>query len=104
MACYGIEVSINGHQHCIPIYEVAVNTLPPPNGDPMTNIVRDLGILKTINSAASHIADRRARDALSQAVQAAAKSFSLPQGVKLGGGLFQSTGQMEHRAAMPLGS
>jgi hypothetical protein len=104
MACYGIEVSINGHEHCIPIYEVVVDRIPPPNGDPMFNIVRDLAILKTINTAASHVADRRARDALTQAVQAAAKSFDLPQGVKLGGGLFQNAPQMEHRAAMPLGS
>ena len=104
MACYGIEVNINGHEHCIPIYEVVVDRIPPPNGDPVFNIARDLAILKTINTAASHLADRRARDALAQSVQAAAKSFALPQGVKLGSGLFHTTAQMEHRAAMPLGS
>ena len=68
MACYGIEVSLNGHEYCIPIYEVAAHRAPPPNGDPLSNIVRDLGILRTINTAATHIADRRVRDSLTQAV------------------------------------
>ena len=96
MACYGITANINGHHYCIPIYEVAVHWPPPPNGDPLGRVIRDLGILKTITEGASHIGDRNVRDTISQAAQSAARSLSLPEGVKLGDGLFQKTRELEN--------
>jgi hypothetical protein len=96
MTCYGLTANINGHEYCFPIYEVAVHWPPPPNGDPLARIVRDLGILRTITEGAAHIADRHVRDSLTQAAQSAAKSLSLPDGVKLGDGLFKKTRELEH--------
>jgi len=64
----------------------------PPHGpepDPESRLFDDIRILATINKGIAHISDRRIRDNLAQAVQAAAKGVSLPKGVQLGDGLFR---------------
>ena len=89
MACNGYVVTINGREICIPIYREIVEWFKDPDPDPETRVFRDIGILATINEGITQISDRRVRDTLAEAVQSAAKAIALPDGVKLGGGLFK---------------
>jgi hypothetical protein len=85
MACHGIE----WHGRCIPIYEVELKWPPEPDPDPMRHVFDDIRILKTINTGIAAINDRKLRDTLSRAVRDAAGSLALPDGMKLGDGLFK---------------
>ena len=100
MACMGLETNINGHDRCYPIYEMVIHwPPPPPNGDPLSHVVHDLTVIRTLNAAIARISDRGLRDNLTKAVQSSARSLELPAGMRLGGGFFQAqqpTRVLEH--------
>jgi hypothetical protein len=89
MTCSGYLIEFAGNQICIPIYREEVKWPPHPDPDPRTRVFDDIRVLATINEGISHISDRHVRENLTQAVQVAAKAISLPNGVKLGDGLFK---------------
>lgn len=86
MTCYGVE--FNGR--CFPIYVLEVNwrrKIPEP--DPLRDILDDIRTLVTINEGVATIANERLRKTMFEAIQGAARSLDLPEGVKLGDGLFK---------------
>ena len=93
MSCHGLE----WHGRCIPIYLMEVNWRhkipqpdpPGPHPDPWDELFGDLTTLVTINDGIGHIRDERVRKSMLEAVQAAARSLKLPDGMKLGDGLFR---------------
>ena len=88
MACDGISFTApDGTTHCIPIYYELDWKIGPDPG-PEGRLFRDLGILATVNQGIAKLSDRRLRDTLSQAIVKAARDVQLPQGMKLGDGLF----------------
>ena len=97
MSCDGYTIRLeNGREICVPIYrEVDRWRIPEP--DPRTSLFDDIWILATINDGIGHIKDERLRKTMFEAVQGAAKLVELPDGVKLGDGLFK--GQKAFMAA-----
>ena len=86
MSCQGVE--FNGR--CFPIYLIEVNwRRKVPEPDPLRNIFDDIRTLVTINEGIATIADERLRKTMFEAVQGAARSLQLPEGMKLGDGLFK---------------
>ena len=88
MTCHGFIVEIGHRKFCIPLYQVELEW-PPRDPDPERWVFDDIRVLATINDGISHISDRHVRENLTQAVHAAARAISLPDGVKLGDGLFK---------------
>lgn len=94
MACNGITLQTpGGAKHCIPIYYEEVKW--PPVGPDPERVFYDIRILAIINQGIARLSDRRVRETLSQAVQGAARSMSLPQGLELGDSLFKGERAME---------
>lgn len=87
MSCNGYLVETPFGEICIPLI---VQEWPPhkPEPDPRQRLFEDIATLATINQGISRLSDHRIRESLSQAVQAAARTVTLPKGVKFGDGLF----------------
>jgi len=85
MSCHGIE----WHGRCIPIYR-EIDHWRGPGPDPEDRLFRDLGILATIHDGIGQLANEQLRKSLSEAVVGAARSMKLPDGMKLGDGLFKN--------------
>jgi hypothetical protein len=91
MACNGWSIKLpSGDTICIPMLILEVKWRDPNPPDPPFTVFDDMRVLATIHQGIAHISDRRVRENLTQAVQAAAKGMSLPDGVKLGDGLFRA--------------
>ena len=91
MSCDGYVIPTpDGGEICIPIYrEIDLWKKPGPDPDPRSRIFDDIRILATVNEGIAHLSDERLRKTMFEAVQDAARSIDLPQGVKLGDGLFK---------------
>ena len=90
MSCDGYTLKLaNGTEICIPIYR-EIDHWKGPDPDPKRQLFRDLATLVTIFDGVAHLSNREVRDTLSKSVQHAAKSLSLPEGMKLGDGLFNT--------------
>jgi hypothetical protein len=89
MSCDGYTVkTLDGREICIPIYR-EIDLWKKPDPDPRTRLFDDIRILATVHEGIAHLSDERLRKTLFEAVQGAARSIDLPDGVKLGDGLFK---------------
>ena len=90
MSCDGFTVkTLDGREICVPIYR-EIDRWREPDPDPRTRLFDDIRTLVTINQGVAHLSDERLRKTLFEAVQGAARSIDLPEGVKLGDGLFKA--------------
>lgn len=97
MSCDGFTVKTpDGREICVPLYrEVDIWKKPDPikkEGpipEPWDEIFADIRTLATINDGIRHLKDERIRKAMFETVQGLTRSLELPEGVKLGDGLFK---------------
>ena len=97
MSCNGIEINLGGKRICIPLYYPVEDRWwedPDPDPDPWRKAFDDLRGLATIHQRLKRFSDRAIQERLSEAIVGAAKSLKLPEGAKLGDGLFKGQKEM----------
>ena len=94
MDCDGIEITLHGHQVCIPRYWQTVEVIAgpgpdpgPPGPDDYRKAFADVGLLANIADGLSRINNEHVRLTLREAVRDGFSAIDLPKGVKVGAGV-----------------